>query len=153
MRHLLAIAAVLAPALALAGDLVGPETCKACHPAAYAAWRTGPHARALEGLPERSRADRRCLSCHSPAQEAGQAGVGCEACHGPGRLYAASYVMRDAELARALGLVVPGEKGCLACHTEATPSLQRFDFARKVKLIWHGEPRAAAGGSPGPPAK
>lgn len=147
MRHLLAIAA-LAPALALAGDLVGPETCKACHPAAYAAWRDGPHARALEALPERSRADQRCLSCHAPAAEAGQAGVGCEACHGPGRLYAARYVMRDAELARALGLVPPGEKTCLGCHGESTPSLGRFDYARKLKLIWHGEPKAAA--APGP---
>lgn len=142
MRHLLAIAA-LAPALALAGDLVGPETCKACHPAAYAAWREGPHARALESLPERSRADGRCLSCHAPAAEAGLSGVGCEACHGPGRLYAARHVMRDPELARALGLVIPGEKGCLACHGESTPSLRRFDFSRKVQLIWHGEPRPA----------
>lgn len=153
MRHLLAIAAALAPALAPAGDLVGPETCKACHPAAYAAWREGPHARALESLPERSRGDRRCLSCHAPAAEAGLAGVGCEACHGPGRLYAARHVMRDAELARALGLVAQAEKVCLACHGESTPSLQRFDYARKVKLIWHGEPRAAAGATPAPPAK
>lgn len=158
MRHLLAIAFAIAvgalvPGLAAAGDLVGPETCKACHPAAYAAWHEGPHARALESLPERSRADRRCLSCHAPAAEAGLAGVGCEDCHGPGRFYAARYVMRDAELARALGLVVPGEKGCLACHTESTPSLQRFDFERKVKLIRHAEPRAAAGATPGPPAR
>jgi hypothetical protein len=152
VRHLLAIAALAAaPALAGAADLVGPETCKACHPAAYAAWREGPHARALEGLPERSRTDRRCLSCHAPAAEAGQAGVGCEACHGPGRHYAARYVMRDAELARALGLVIPGEKGCLACHGESTPSLQKFDFSRKVKLIRHGEPQgpAAAAGPAG----
>ncbi len=154
MRHLLAIAAaVLLPALALAGDLVGPETCRACHPAAYASWREGPHGRALDGLPPTRRADRRCLGCHSPDAEAGQAGVGCEACHGPGRLYAASYVMRDRELARALGLVVPGEKGCLACHGESTPSLQKFDYARKVKLIRHGEPGAAAGASAGPAAR
>jgi hypothetical protein len=152
VRHLLALAA-LVPALALAGELVGPETCKACHPAAYAAWREGPHARALESLPERSRADRRCLSCHAPAAEAGLAGVGCEACHGPGRLYAARYVMRDAELARALGLVVPGEKACLACHGESAPSLQRFDYARKVKLIRHGEPRAATGAAAVPSGK
>ena len=153
MRHLLVIAAVLLPPIALAGDLVGPETCKACHPAAYAAWREGPHARALDSLVPASRADRRCLSCHAPAAEAGQAGVGCEACHGPGRLYAARHVMRDAELARALGLVVPGEKGCLACHGESTPSLQKFDFSRKVKLIRHGEPRAAAGATSGLPGK
>jgi hypothetical protein len=148
VRHLLAIAALAAPALAPGGDLVGPETCKACHPAAYASWREGPHARALESLPERSRGDRRCLSCHAPAAEAGQTGVGCEACHGPGRLYAARYVMRDAELARALGLVIPGEKGCLACHGESTPSLRRFDFSRKVKLIQHGEPKGPAATGP-----
>jgi hypothetical protein len=151
VRHVLAIAIALLPALAPASDLVGPETCRACHPAAYASWREGPHGRALEGLPERSRADRRCLGCHAPAAESGQAGVSCEACHGPGRLYAASYVMRDDELARALGLVVPGEKGCLACHGESTPSLQRFDFSRKLKLIRHGEPRAAAGAPAGSP--
>jgi hypothetical protein len=153
VRHLLAIAAALLPGLAAPGDLVGPETCKACHPGAYASWREGPHARALESLPERSRAERRCLSCHAPAAEAGLAGVGCEACHGPGRLYAARFVMRDAELARALGLVVQGEKGCLGCHTESTPSLQRFEYERKVKLIQHGEPRAAAGAPSGPPAR
>ncbi|HET9553127.1 MAG TPA: multiheme c-type cytochrome [Anaeromyxobacteraceae bacterium] len=148
MRHLLALAALL-PAVALAGDLVGPETCKACHPAAYASWREGPHARALEALPERSRADRRCLSCHAPAAEERIAGVGCEDCHGPGRLYAARYVMRDRELARALGLVEPGEKACLGCHTESTPSLRRFDFKQKVKLIAHPEPRGStAAGAP-----
>lgn len=150
MRHLLALAA-LAPALVAAGELVGPETCKACHPASYAAWRDSPHARALESLPERSRGDRRCLSCHAPAADAGLAGVGCEACHGAGRAYAARYVMRDAELARALGLAVPGEKACLACHGESTPSLQRFDFGRKVKLIWHGDRGATA--PTGPPGR
>jgi hypothetical protein len=155
VRHLLAVAlaAALWPAVVPAGDQVGSETCKACHPAAYAAWRESPHARAEEALPERSRGDRRCRSCHAPAGEAGLAGVGCEACHGPGRLYAAGYVMRDAELARALGLVVPGEKGCLACHGESTPSLQRFEYSRKVKLIQHGEPGAAAGAPTVPPGK
>jgi hypothetical protein len=153
VRHLLALIAALAPALAPAADLVGPETCRACHPAAYAAWREGPHARALESLPERSRADHRCRTCHAPAAEQGQDGVGCEACHGPGRLYTASYVMRDPELARALGLVIPGEKGCLACHGEATPGLHKFDFSRKLPLIRHGEPRAAAGAPAAAPSR
>ena len=140
MRHLLAIATLLGPAVALAGDLVGPETCKACHPVAYASWREGPHARAQESLGERNRNDRRCLSCHAPAAESGLAGVGCEACHGPGRAYAASHVMRDEELARALGLTVPTERTCAACHTESTPSLERFDFQKKLRLIAHPEP-------------
>ena len=133
---LLALALAL-PGRAAAGDLVGPETCKACHPGAYAAWREGPHARALESLPERSRGDQRCLSCHAPAAEAGQAGVGCEACHGPGRAYAARYVMRDA---------------CLGCHTETTPGLRRFDYQQKVKLIAHPDrPGGSAAAAAQPP--
>src|SRR5512138_2371924 len=134
----------LLPIAAAAGDLVGPETCKACHPGAYAAWRAGPHARALDSLPERSRKDRRCLSCHAPDVDGGVAGVSCEACHGPGGAYAASYVMRDAELARAVGLVDPGEKTCLGCHTDSTPSLERFVYDRKVKLIAHPDTPAPA---------
>jgi hypothetical protein len=125
------------PLLAVAGDKVGAETCKACHPAAYDAWRAGPHARARESLPPESRDDRRCLSCHAPDAADGLAGVSCERCHGAGRLYSASYVMRDRELARAVGLLDPGEKSCLACHTESTPSLERFDHARKLPLIDH----------------
>jgi len=131
-----------APALAAASDLVGPETCKACHPAAYASWKEGPHARALEALPDRSRSDRRCLSCHAPDLASGVAAVSCEACHGPGAVYSARYVMRDPELARAVGLADPGEKACLACHTESTPSLQKFDYPQKLKLIVHWGDRA-----------
>lgn len=133
---------------------MGAEACKACHPSAYAAWRASPHARALESLPERSRGDARCLGCHAPDVEDGLAGVSCEACHGPGRIYSARHVMRDPELARAVGLLDPGEKTCLACHTESTPSLERFEFARKVALIAHGKepPPPAADPRPTPRA-
>jgi hypothetical protein len=51
--------------------------------------------------------------------------------------------MRDRELARAVGLVDPGERTCAACHTESTPSLGRFEYARKLPLIEHGGDRAA----------
>ena len=147
---LAALAAAPTPARsASAFPLVGPETCKACHPAAYEAWQKGPHARAQDGLPERSRKDRRCLSCHAPMADEGQTGVGCETCHGPGGAYSARYVMRDPELARAVGLVEPGERSCGACHNDSTPSLTRFDHARKLPLIEHWnaereEARAAA---------
>jgi hypothetical protein len=143
---LLAAVALGAPgAPARAADRVGPETCKACHPAAYEAWRASPHARARESLPERSRGDRRCLSCHAPDLDDGvAAGVSCEACHGPGRLYSAPYVMRDPELARAVGLADPGERACAGCHTDSTPSLVRFEYARKLPLIKHWEDAPAA---------
>lgn len=155
------LAALLLPPAAAraAGDKVGPEACRACHPSAYLAWAATPHARAYEALPERSRKDARCLGCHAPNLEDGLAGVSCESCHGGGRVYAASYVMRDPELARAVGLVEVGEKTCLSCHTESTPSLQKFEYARKRALIAHGqepplppppEPRPAAKPAPRP---
>ncbi len=141
MRHPFVgiLVAVLAPPFSHASDKVGPETCRACHPTAYEAWIATPHARARESLPGRSRDDARCLSCHAPDAEDGLAGVSCETCHGAGRLYAAPYVMRDAELSRALGLQDPGEKSCVACHTDSTPSLVKFEYGRKLALIRHGK--------------
>jgi hypothetical protein len=127
---------------------VGPETCKACHPAAYEIWRAGPHARALDALPAQSRKDPRCLSCHSPDAGEGLAGITCEACHGPGRLYAAPYVMRDPELARLVGLTDVGEKSCLACHGESAPSLVRFAYVKKLPVIDHWTRERAAAGAP-----
>jgi formate-dependent nitrite reductase cytochrome c552 subunit len=165
-----ALALILAaPAIAMASastfPTVGPETCKACHPAAYEAWRTGPHARAFDSLPERSRKDTRCLSCHAPLVEDGFVAVGCETCHGAGGAYSARYVMRDPELARAVGLLDPGEKSCGGCHNESTPSLNKFEYARKLPLIEHWNAERAAwkaegaagprpgGASPGDPKK
>jgi hypothetical protein len=150
---LAALLLLLLPAAAGAGDKVGPETCKACHPVAYDLWRTGPHARGVEDLPPQSRTDSRCLSCHAPDLDDGQPGVACEACHGPGRVYSAPYVMRDPELARLVGLVDPGEKACLACHGESAPSLVRFEYLKKLPLIDHWtRERQAAAKAPGRPA-
>jgi formate-dependent nitrite reductase cytochrome c552 subunit len=142
---LAAIAALLAPARARPADTVGPETCRACHPSAYETWAASPHARAREALPERSRNEPRCLSCHAPEAQDGRAGVTCESCHGSGRAYAAPWVMRDPELARAVGLLDAGPKTCAACHTDSTPSLVRFEYERKLALIRHGrEPAGTA---------
>ena len=78
--------------------------------------------------------------------------MSCEACHGPGRIYSAPYVMRDAELARAVGLLETGPKTCAACHTDSTPSLVRFQYDRKLLLIRHGrEPEPPARGAAPPP--
>jgi hypothetical protein len=144
---LLSAALAAMPTSPAASDKVGPGTCKACHPAAFEAWANSPHARARESLGERHANEPRCLSCHAPDAEDGLPGVSCEACHGPGRMYSASYVMRDPELAHAVGLLDPDARTCAACHTEATPSLVRFDFARKLPLIRHWDEPAP------PPAK
>jgi hypothetical protein len=118
-------------------DLVGPESCKACHPEAYNAWKLSKHARALESLSQQQQKDGRCVSCHSPAPDTNVAGVSCETCHGPGKHYSTNYVMKDAELARLVGLVDPSEKSCRSCHDASAPSLRPFDFVEKLKLIDH----------------
>ena len=150
MTRPLGLLALFAPAVALSQGLVGPETCKACHPLAYEAWRETAHARAYEGLPAGSRADSRCTSCHAPELDRGFTGVSCESCHGPGQIYAARHVMRDRELARLVGLVDPGERTCARCHNESTPSLARFDYARCVQLIEHGGDRPRPARKPVP---
>jgi hypothetical protein len=129
----------LTPAPVRAADAVGAETCKVCHPGAWEAWRESAHARAWLSLPERSRADARCTACHAPEGTRGQPGVTCESCHGNGQLYSLPFVMRDRELARALGLQEVGERTCLRCHDESSPSLTRFEYGRRLPLIQHGE--------------
>ena len=133
---LLAAVPALAHAQASAG-YVGNESCKTCHEEAYEQWKAGPHARATASLTGKSAQDGRCLSCHAPAQTKGVASVGCEVCHGPGQFYSPRYVMKDAELARAVGLDDPGEKSCRVCHDASSPSLRPFDFKAKLPLIDH----------------
>src|SRR5690242_9612694 len=138
LARVLSTLCALAPAAAAAQGYIGAETCKGCHPAAYDAWKDGPHAHALDRLPPASQRDARCTVCHAPAVEQGAQGVTCETCHGPGRLYAQSFIMRDRELARAVGLVDVGERTCTACHTDSAPSLRPFRYAEKLPLIQHG---------------
>lgn len=121
-----------------AADFVGPESCKGCHPAAYDAWMQSKHARAGDSLSEAQRKDARCLSCHAPEQVSqGISHVTCETCHGPGQYYSPSYVMKDAELARLVGLVDPSEKACRTCHDASSPSLKPFNFVEALKAIDH----------------
>lgn len=147
------------PAVAAAADVVGPERCKECHEKAFEAWKGRPHARAEEALGAKAK-EPACLTCHAPQKKLGVAGVSCEACHGAGEHYSPSYVMRDPELARAVGLQVPGEKECRGCHDATTPSLSPFSFEQKLPLIdhWTADRKArtasaeAAAGAPPPPA-
>lgn len=132
----LAAALLAGPAFA-EGTTAGVQACRACHPRAVAVWEKSPHARAEGGLGARAN-EPACKLCHAPLREAGQVGVTCEACHGPGAHYAKAFVMRDRELARAVGLVIPGNRECRTCHDSTSPSLEPFDFATKLKLIEHG---------------
>src|SRR5205809_700919 len=88
----LLIALALVPAVAQAYDFVGPESCKACHPEAYLAWKQSKHARAKDSLSPTQQKDARCTSCHSPSEEDQTiAGISCENCHGGGQYYATNY--------------------------------------------------------------
>jgi hypothetical protein len=138
LQILLACSVTCTGLSAHAADFLGPESCKACHPAAFDAWKSSRHAHAKESLSPAQQKDARCLQCHSP-NEADQrvSAVSCETCHGGGQAYSPAYVMKDAELARLVGLVDPSEKSCRNCHDASSPSLRAFDFVQKLKLIDH----------------
>lgn len=141
-------------AVAFGADFMGPESCKACHPAAYDAWKQSKHARAAESLSPQQRKDPRCMSCHTPdLQEQKVTGVSCETCHGGGQYYSATYVMKDPELARLVGLQDPSERTCRSCHDASSPSLQPFNFVEKLKKIDHWSAERAQKGQPSAQAK
>ena len=147
--------AALCSAAALGAEFLGPESCKACHPDAYATWSTSKHARSTESLTREQQRDPRCTACHAPnVSEQGVGGVSCETCHGAGQYYAPSYVMKDSELARLVGLLDPGERSCRTCHDPSSPSLLPFDFPSKLKAMDHwSASRARHTTTSGPPAR
>lgn len=143
----LALLMLIAPA-ALASDLVGPVSCRACHAEAYRIWSASPHARAAESLNAEQRKNPLCLNCHSRDESrSGQtevSGVSCETCHGGGRYYQPAEVMRDKELAHLFGLVDPNEASCKVCHGGASPSLKPFDLKEAMQRIDHWSADRAA---------
>jgi YVTN family beta-propeller protein len=118
---------------------VGNGVCKTCHADAYRIWVASKHARSYvvlqTGTAMMMEKDRTgaapsdppaCFGCHATAAAVPEAyrasgfhieeGVKCEACHGPGEKYVREDIMRDRELAKASGLVIPTEATCIACH-------------------------------------
>ena len=146
MRTLLVILAVASSAAA--SDLVGPASCRTCHAEAFRIWSQGPHARAAQALSAEQRKQPLCLQCHSrDEQRGGQVdvqGVSCETCHGGGRYYQPSAVMRDKELSRLFGLQDPTASTCMVCHGGAAPSLKPFDVKEAMSRIDHWTAERAA---------
>lgn len=109
---------------------VGAESCRPCHAEAFGAWRRGRHARAFEPLiGARQGANLDCLPCHvtgfgepgGPGAEGRlpdgralrpHAGVGCEACHGPGGAHVVTPTVAPGRDAAA---------SCGACHVDSPP--------------------------------
>jgi len=121
----------------------------------YKSWEATSHAKALDTLKAGNKldgkdhtADAKCLPCHatgvgadsgfkSEADTPTLAGVGCEACHGAGADFLAlkkknknySKAERD-----AAGVVAPGEKQCVTCHNEKSPTFKAFTFTKEKNV-------------------
>lgn len=106
---------------------LGVATCRHCHPTQFEAWKNGPHSNSLFVLELDSRKDPKCIGCHSSKIEGELENVQCESCHGGGANYAKSYIMKDRELAKALGLKVNDFSVCLICHQGNSPKIRTFD--------------------------
>ncbi|MFN3198156.1 MAG: multiheme c-type cytochrome [Bradymonadia bacterium] len=135
---ILCAASMLWGSAAIADEYVGSGNCKTCHPNQYAHWRRTPHARAFARLTGTQRRDPACTGCHATDAQGGHVGVQCESCHGPGAHYWPEHVMRDTELARAVGLRAGNSPEiCGRCHTAESPSLRAFDFKTALKAVIH----------------
>ncbi len=148
----------------LKAKYLGATACKPCHNLVkkgktYDKWASTKHAMAYKTLaneesmkiakemkikdPQKSE---KCLKCHATGYDATKElmgkkfditeGVTCEGCHGAGSEYKLVH-MKDPEKAKELGLTMPGEKKCLTCHNEESPTYKEFKFAKDWKVIDH----------------
>ena len=137
----LGILVFCAAPVATAQEFVGAKRCKTCHEFEYLMWSKGPHAKAQKHLHPEQLKDSKCNTCHTTApgeSDERLVNVQCERCHGPGQYYHRPYVMKDKELARAVGLVTPSPSHCLQCHTEGAPNIKPFNFKEMWAKIAHG---------------
>jgi hypothetical protein len=134
-------------AFAAKRDWTGSGACGSCHPAELAAWQTTRHAQTRDRFAT-GRPEPRCLGCHAtgeaPAGPAIAVEVGCESCHGAGAAYAPDDIMRDATVARALGLAdlsTPNARAalCAQCHSRMTNS-KPFDPTVPVHAVKKSSP-------------
>lgn len=132
---------------------VGSETCRTCHPTAYAAWEKTRHFQAWDTLVKAEADPKRygwpvthypdCVSCHvvgfgeqtgfvSYEDTPQLAAVGCERCHGPGSDHMASGGTKKLGIHGGAAASVL----CTQCHDfEQSPD---FLYSNKWPLIQHG---------------
>lgn len=142
LASLLTVVVVLVPVAISAQEYVGAERCKSCHEFEFSVWSRGPHVHADKALTKGQLGDNKCNTCHTTSvteRTLSLAGIQCERCHGPGQHYHPDYVMKDRELASAVGLVKPAEADCKQCHTAGTPSIRPFNFSEMWAQIDHGK--------------
>ncbi len=148
-RHGAPAAATPAAGADAAPSYLGSSACGACHAPALAFWKTTKHARALSALARVGRdRDPSCVGCHvtgylqggwtlaSKPPQPTLAGIGCEACHGPGRAH-----VEAADKRKSTTRAVP-EAVCRGCHTTDMTNGE-FDFRKFTTAIvgpGHGAP-------------
>ena len=142
-------AMVLVTFSAQAGDheYVGADKCKMCHKVQYSSWETTTHAKATESA--KASTDRAytpdCLKCH--ATNASEDFPACSARPATVRRRLQEMsIMKDAEAAKANGLIVPTQATCDGCHTGD-------DHAKKVVLADNLNNKAAIHEFKNPPGE
>jgi len=141
----------------LPGDasFVGSDACQGCHPAEFATWASGGHAKAGATLVhEGATGKAACLGCHTTgfgrpggfpkaatlADHADLGRVGCESCHGAGGDHVAPE-------ARKVGTILSlGDKCdscvilqiCGSCHDAANDPGFEFEVVDKIEQQRHG---------------
>lgn len=117
----------------------GNAACMTCHTKEARVWRESDHAHALKTLEDDGHGrDPDCVGCHVvglravPGFKSRQTtpnltDVGCESCHGPGKLHAMNYSKNK--------MPKVGKESCMPCHnTEHSPT---FDFDAYWEKIKH----------------
>ena len=116
------------------GAYVGSSACTSCHAPQFAKWRGTQHATAYDTLEAKGQQfNVQCLPCHitGSAAQTGQEmlalahdlhQVGCESCHGPGRLHTAQPKVAKPDR--------PVMAICLRCHKGEHDD--KFNFAEAI---------------------
>ncbi len=125
-------------------ELIGSDTCYACHELQGDFWKSTRHATAYDTLVQKKKnLDLECLSCHMTIDIPGGKfdslvidsllsypeelqSVGCETCHGNGQKH-----LEDPERFRLVR--TPGINICLTCHTDEHDD--NFQYQPKLNLI------------------
>ena len=155
--HALCLGLLCAATVFADGSYVGSSKCRACHLQQFKSWQQTKMAQAYEQLKAGKSADAKkkakldpakdytreaeCLACHTTGHgrpggfrdiqtTPDLAGVGCEACHGPGAEYLKPnrMTLQNREYKRAellaVGMVIPQKETCVGCHNPKSPFVQ-----------------------------
>jgi predicted CXXCH cytochrome family protein len=120
---------------------VGSEFCISCHgathPGTVETWRDSKMATTYERIRHESVKDN-CIPCHTTGLNSVtghyvEEGVGCEACHGPGR-EAVRLVLagKPDEHKKIIQIDQSSESVCARCHNPHVPTASHAEFYRKL---------------------